>query len=121
MSIPDGLPKLEADPDRLAQAIGNLCSNATKFTPRGGDISISTKVDGNQFWFLFHDSGIGIQKGDLEKIFLPFYRGNQEKRIRQGMGLGLTIVHDIVDAHGGQIQVESELGKGTTFKFWLPL
>lgn len=121
MSIPDGLPKLEADPDRLAQAIGNLCSNAIKFTPKGGDVIITTKVDGNQFWFLFHDSGLGIPDGDLEKIFLPFYRGNQEKRIRQGMGLGLTIVHDIVDAHGGQIQVESELGKGTTFKFWLPL
>lgn len=121
MTIPEVLPELLADPDRLAQAIGNLCSNAVKFTPRGGEVTISTGVDQDRYWIQVSDTGPGISPQDQERIFQPFYRGNPDRRILQGMGLGLTIARDIINAHGGQIQVESELGTGSKFRLWLPM
>jgi two-component system sensor histidine kinase BaeS len=119
--IPDDLPDLLADPDRLAQAIGNLYSNAVKFTPKGGEVIVSAGVEGDQLWIQVSDTGPGIPPQDQERIFQPFYRGNQERRIVQGMGLGLTIARDIVHAHGGQIQVGSEPGSGAKFIIYLPL
>jgi len=121
VQIATELPEVSADPDRLAQAIGNLCSNAVKFTPKGGEVSISTGVERDQLWIQVCDSGPGIPPEDLEKIFQPFYRGKQDRRIVQGMGLGLTIARDIVQAHGGQIQVESKAGSGAKFTIWLLL
>jgi two-component system, OmpR family, sensor histidine kinase BaeS len=121
MNIPKGLPGLYVDDDRVAQAIGNLCSNAVKFTPKGGKVTISAGVEQDHLWIEVSDTGPGISLHDQEMIFQPFYRGNQKRRILQGMGLGLTIARDIINAHGGQIQVESEPGSGAKFKIQLPL
>ena len=121
VNIPQQCPLLLADPDRLAQAIGNLCSNAIKFTPKGGDMSVSAGVELDQLWIQVSDTGPGISPQDQEMIFQPFYRGTQERRIIQGMGLGLTIVKDVILAHGGRIEIVSELGTGSKFTLWLPL
>ena len=105
----------------MAQVLGNLLSNAIKYTPPGGMVKISAGADAKNFWLKVSDSGAGIQAEEHEKIFLPFYRGDSGRRIKQGMGLGLTIAHDLVTAHGGQISVESTRGGGSEFTVTLPL
>ena len=119
--IPADLPTLSVDPTRLAQAVGNLVSNAIKFTPPGGDVEVSAGVEKNQFWVRVRDSGPGIPLEEQEKIFLPFYPKTQGRRIKQGMGLGLSITHDLVTAHGGHIQVQSGTGQGSVFTIWIPV
>lgn len=120
VQIPDDLPNISADPYRLAQAIGNLVSNAIKYTPRGGAISISACFDEKTFDLVVRDTGLGISEADQEKIFSPFYRGAQKRRIKQGMGLGLSIAQDVVLAHGGEIHLESQPGKGSQFTITIP-
>jgi signal transduction histidine kinase len=73
-----------------------------------------------QVWICISDSGPGIPPQEQEMIFLPFFRGSQGRRIKQGMGLGLSIAKDLVTAHGGQISVESKPGAGSRFTIWLP-
>ena len=119
--IPDGLPSISIDTLRMAQVVGNLLSNAIKYTPTGGMLKISAGVDEKNFWIKVNDTGAGVQADEREKIFLPFYRGNSGRRIKQGMGLGLTIAHELVTAHGGQISVESTPGEGSEFTVTLPL
>jgi len=120
LKIPENLPAIYADPDRLAQAVGNLISNAIKFTPGGGSITVSAGVKGQNIWIQIRDTGSGIPPEDMERIFEPFYRGHQAGRIPQGMGLGLGITRELVTAHGGKLQVESKVGEGSEFTIWLP-
>jgi len=117
--LPEDLPEVAADPDRLAQAIGNLCSNAIKFTPAEGLVSVSAGVEAGRVWVRISDTGPGIPTEEQGKVFHPFFRGSQKRRIRQGMGLGLAIAHDIILAHGGEIRLESEEGAGASFTIWL--
>jgi signal transduction histidine kinase len=119
--IPANLPPVEADPLRLAQIIGNLVSNAIKFTPAQGAICISVGIEAEQACFQIKDSGVGIPGEEQSKIFTPFYRGSSSSRFPQGMGLGLRIAQDLVQAHGGRITVESNPGSGSTFAFQIPL
>jgi two-component system sensor histidine kinase ResE len=77
-------------------------------------------VDENFFWLRVSDTGAGVQVDEREKIFQPFYRGDTGRRIKQGMGLGLTIARELTMAHGGQLNVESEFGKGSTFTVTIP-
>jgi len=119
--IPDDLPELEIDPERMAQVIGNLTANAIKYTPRGGLISVSAGSNGVMVWIRVSDSGPGISPDELEKIFEPFYRGTQKQRIKQGMGLGLSIARDLVQAHNGRLEVDSQPGLGSRFTIWLPV
>jgi two-component system sensor histidine kinase BaeS len=121
MDIPKDLPEVKIDPDRIAQVIGNLTSNAIKFTPRGGQISVAAGSNGAMTWIRVSDSGPGISPEEKEKIFEPFYRGEQNRRFKQGMGLGLNIARDLVMAHNGRLEVESQLGSGSQFTVWLPL
>ncbi len=121
LDLSQNMPEIQADPNRLAQAIGNLVSNAIKFTPTNGKIKISTGISGGEVWIQVSDSGPGIPIEELEKIFKPFYRGNQGRRFPQGMGLGLTIAHDLVAAHNGHLEVESTRGLGSKFTIWLPI
>ena len=114
------LPPLYADPVRLVQIIGNLTSNAIKYTPSGGRVTISAGIDEGMHWIKFSDTGPGIPLDEQEKIFTPFFRGSQGRRIKQGMGLGLTIARDLVQAHGGRISLESTPGAGSQFTVWLP-
>ena len=120
VDVPDGLPSVCVDPDRLAQAIGNLVSNAIKYTPRGGLVGISTGAREGEVWVQVCDSGGGIPFEDQEKIFSPFFRGDHGQRFPQGMGLGLSIARDLILAHGGRIEVESAPGLGSKFTIWLP-
>lgn len=120
VEIPDNLPSLQADPDRLSQALGNLVSNALKFTSAGGTVSVRAGQGTGEVWVDVSDTGPGIPTGELEKIFIPFFRGDQGRRIVQGMGLGLTIARDILNAHRGRIEVESTPDKGSRFRMVLP-
>ncbi len=115
------LPTIAIDPDRLAQALGNIVSNAIKYTPQGGSIIISAEVVNNALWLTVQDSGPGIPPEEQQRIFAPFYRGPASQRFPQGMGLGLTIARDLVNAHGGRIELESTTGKGSRFTIILPL
>ena len=121
VQMAEQLPSLQVDPDRLAQAVGNLCSNAVKFTPNGGQVTVLAGSDQDRFWIQVKDNGPGILPQDQGKVFEPFYRGPHDRRIRQGMGLGLTIARDIVHAHQGKIELHSEPGFGSEFTIYLPL
>jgi signal transduction histidine kinase len=119
--IPGDLPVISADPVRLASAVENLVSNAIKYTHSGGMISVRAGVEGAEILIQVKDTGSGVAVDEQEKIFEPFYRGNQGKRFKQGMGLGLSIARDLVVAHGGRINLESEPDKGSLFTIHLPL
>jgi two-component system sensor histidine kinase BaeS len=121
VEIPSDLPTVAADPMRLASVVENLLSNAIKYTHSGGQIGIHAGVDGEEIWISVQDTGSGIPVDEQERVFQPFYRGNQGRRIKQGMGLGLSIARDLVEAHGGWISLESELGEGSRFTVHLPL
>lgn len=121
VDLPKDLPVIYADPLRLAQVIGNLVSNAIKYTPGGGTVAVGAGTEGDMLWVKISDTGVGISPDERERIFVPFYRGDQGRRIKQGMGLGLTIARDLAQAHGGRISLESTPGKGSRFTLWLPL
>ncbi|MDM7325190.1 MAG: ATP-binding protein, partial [Thermus sp.] len=116
------LPLLEADPDRMVQVVGNLLSNAFKFTPPGGRVRLAAREEGRSVVVEVEDTGPGIPKGELPKLFQRYARAkNAQTRGVAGTGLGLFISKHIVEAHGGRIEVESEEGKGSLFRVILPL
>jgi signal transduction histidine kinase len=119
--IPAVLPSIFIDSQRMAQVVGNLLSNAIKYTPSGGMVKVAAGVNGENFWLKVSDTGAGVHADERDRIFQPFYRGDTGRRIKQGMGLGLTIAHELVMAHGGQISVESAPGEGSEFTVTLPL
>jgi signal transduction histidine kinase len=110
--------RVHCDRGRVLQILSNLVSNALKFTPKGGSIFIEGQNAGNEARFYVRDSGQGISAHDLSQIFDRFWRVRENNR--DGIGLGLSIVKGLVEAHGGRVWVESELGAGTTFFFTLP-
>jgi GAF domain-containing protein len=114
-------PVLFVDRDRINQVFDNLLGNAIKFSPRGGTISISVEDLGDMLRLAVTDTGVGIPADKLERVFDRFYQvdGSATRRFG-GAGLGLAITRRIVEAHGGQIWVESEIGKGSSFIFTLP-
>ncbi|HUV88526.1 MAG TPA: HAMP domain-containing sensor histidine kinase [Anaerolineae bacterium] len=120
VDLPADLPVLEIDPDRLAQALGNVVSNAIKYTPAGGQVSVSAGTEAEQACIRVDDSGPGIAPEEMERIFTPLYRGAAGRRFPSGMGLGLSIARDLVAAHGGRIDLHSTPGAGSTFTLWLP-
>jgi two-component system phosphate regulon sensor histidine kinase PhoR len=115
-----GLPTAQADRERIQQVIGNILHNAIKFTPEKGQITISTAVDGNSVVTRIKDTGIGISRDDLVHIFERFFKADKS-RTHEGSGLGLAIAKHIIQAHNGQIWVESQEGRGSTFGFSLPI
>lgn len=111
---------IEADPIRLSQVLTNLLTNASKFTPEKGSIKITVKEDTDTVKIIVSDTGIGIRKEDLERVFEPFATIEKPTQI-EGAGLGLSVAKGLVEAHGGKILAESEgLGKGAAFIFTLP-
>lgn len=116
-----GLPVIKADPVRLEQIVGNLIDNAIKYTPPGGRITIDANKTNAELFIRISDTGVGIPSEEQEKIFNPFFRGDQGKRIKQGMGLGLSIANDLAIAHNGRIEVTSVLHQGSNFTLWLPV
>src|SRR5690606_11490167 len=111
------LPEVHVDAQRLKQIFNNLISNALKFTPEGGTVTLSAYPQGEQVAFRVSDTGIGIPRESLSRLFAGF---DQVRQNHGGTGLGLMISKHLVEAHGGSIQVSSELGKGTAFTFTLP-
>jgi two-component system phosphate regulon sensor histidine kinase PhoR len=114
------LSSVPADKDRVRQVIANLVHNAIKFTRPGGRIMITTRTLEGSVVVDIADTGIGIPKEDLARVFERFYKGDKA-RAGEGTGMGLAIAKHVVEAHGGSIWVESEEGKGSTFSFSMPL
>lgn len=117
----EDVAQVAGDPDRLKQLLLNLVSNAIKYTPEGGTVTLSLHCHPNWVQITVADTGIGIAQEDLPHIFDRFWRVDRARnRSAGGSGLGLSIAKWIAEAHGGCIEVESELGKGTTFEVYLP-
>lgn len=115
-------PRLTVDSGRIAQLLSNLISNALKFTADGGQVGVSLGVEGDQAVLTVTDTGMGIPAADLDLIFDRFYRTAQAtQQAIPGSGLGLTITRAIAESHGGTITVDSEEGRGSTFKVSIPL
>ena len=113
---------MEVDPERVIQIIRNLTQNAIKFSPENSTIKISASVVNKMLQISVADQGIGIKKEDQEKLFEPFFQAEQTIYKRKaGTGLGLAISKGIVEAQEGKIWLESQVEKGTTFFFTIPL
>lgn len=121
-SLLDDVPPVMANRDQVEQVLVNIVSNAIKYTPAGGDVTVSIKLEAAEVEVQVRDTGMGIPKEDLPRIFERFYRVDKA-RSRQlgGTGLGLSIAQQIIDAHDGHIRIESEVGKGTLVAFALPV
>jgi PAS domain S-box-containing protein len=115
----DALPDVHADADRISQVFANLTGNAVKFTPQGGTITLSARAADDVVTFSVADTGRGIAKEEQARLFDSYWQARRTAT-RRGTGLGLTIAQGIIEAHGGRIWVESELGKGAKFSFSLP-
>jgi len=116
-----GTANIRADRTRIAQVIRNLLSNASKYSPSGSRVDIRASAHENVLAVTVRDHGVGISKEDLKRLFTPFFRAdNEATRSVPGTGLGLAIVKAIVEAHGGAISIESELGHGTEVTFRIP-
>jgi signal transduction histidine kinase len=115
-SIPDGLPRLAIDREALARAVGNLVENAIKYSPGSRTAWVEADAAGGGVVIRVRDEGIGIDDADRPRLFERFYRGHGEHvQAVAGSGLGLSLVKEVVTAHGGHVAMESEPGKGTTF------
>ena len=121
IELEPNLPAVVYDGDRIMQVLTNLISNAIKFTPEGGRVLVSVHRREEHLVIKVSDTGYGIPKEDLPKLFNQFFRVHRPGKEIKGTGLGLAIVSKIVAGHGGRIEVESELDKGTTFTVLLPL
>jgi len=118
LSIPEDIPSIWADEGKLHLILSNLLSNAIKFTPRGGSIEIGATVTEDQLGMSVKDTGVGIATEEFRRLFDRFYQvGDSLRREHPGVGLGLSIVKELVELHEGQVWVESEVGKGSTFSF----
>ncbi|MEH2353855.1 sensor histidine kinase [Nostoc sp.] len=121
LQCPSVLPPVLADIDRTEQVLVNLLGNAVRYTNEGS-ITIAVGTEASQLWIAVSDTGIGIAPENLPHVFERFWRADQSRdRHSGGTGIGLTISRRLIELQGGQIQVESELGVGSTFRFFLPL
>ncbi|MBU2431582.1 MAG: GAF domain-containing protein [Proteobacteria bacterium] len=122
MDFQEGLPLIEADEGKIREVLVNLISNSIKFSPMGGTISITLEQQENFLSCEVSDTGIGIPKNKIHRIFDKFFRvDSSDTHEIEGTGLGLSIVKHIIDSHNGKITVDSILGKGTVVTFYLPL
>jgi len=121
VDCPPGLPCVMGDTRRLQEVLQNLLDNAVQYTPPGGRITVQATAGDRQIAITVADTGIGIPKAEQERIFERFYRVDAARsREAGGTGLGLSIARHLVEAHGGRIEIESDVGRGSTFKVVLP-
>jgi signal transduction histidine kinase len=122
LTIPENLPDIVFDREAIEQVIYNLIDNACKYSHESKTIDVQLFLAGNNIIISVRDYGVGIRKEDQEKIFSRFYRAGEElTQSVKGSGIGLAIVKQIVEAHHGEIDVESEFGKGSRFTVSIPL
>ncbi len=121
VTLPEEPVELLADIEKLGQVLKNLISNAVNYSPAGGLILVAGEVSGDQFQVSVEDQGLGMTPAVQKNIFNRFYRGDASDTAIHGLGLGLTIVKYIVEAHGGKIWIESEYGLGTIVRFNIPI
>lgn len=121
LSFPKDFPVAQGDEARLRQVLDNLISNAIKYSPEGGTITVGGEMDNQYVTVFVRDQGIGIPEDEQEHVFDRFYRADSSLRNKtQGTGLGLYLAKAVVEAHGGTIQVKSKPGSGSTFYFTIP-
>jgi len=119
--VAQGLPDLEVDGVLLRRAVGNLLSNAHKYSDAGKPIRVSARAEGGEVALSVEDEGIGLSAEDQAKLFTPFFRSDRSRnRGTGGVGLGLVLTKRIVEAHGGRVEVSSQAGHGSTFTVRLP-
>jgi signal transduction histidine kinase len=120
--VPEDLPPLRADRAKLRRILVNLVSNALKFTPKGGRVRLGASREGSFVRVSVTDTGVGIPREDLHDIFDKYAQArSRATRSEKGTGLGLYITRQLVELHGGKISVQSEVGKGSTFSFTIPI
>ncbi len=121
-NLPPKMPVIHADRDKLTLAMHNLVGNALKYTPSGGRVAVNVDMTDGRLVFEVRDTGIGIAKDEQQKVFEKFYRAN-DRRVGEivGTGLGLAIARDVVRLHGGDITLDSDLDKGSTFTLTIPV
>ncbi len=117
--LPSEPVELDIDEGKVLQVLDNVLSNAAKFSPDGGRISVKCRKLGPEFRVSIEDQGIGMSPEQLERVFDKFFRVDASNSAAGGLGLGMTIAKTIVEAHGGQMMVESCLGQGTNVTFTL--
>jgi len=121
LKLPAYLPNIYADPDRFKQVLINLVSNAITYS-QNGNVTIRARSDVDYLWIDVTDTGIGIAPDDVPRVFDRFWRADRSRNLKTGgSGIGLAIVKRLVELQGGNIEVESELNKGSTFRFSIPL
>jgi signal transduction histidine kinase len=118
--MPASLPLIHGDGPRLEQVLLNLMTNAVKFTPQGGSISIKVREQDSGVTVAVKDNGIGIAREEQSRLFKPYSRVSSDRQTQPGLGLGLALAKQVVELHGGKIWVDSESGSGSTFSFYLP-
>jgi signal transduction histidine kinase len=122
IEVPPDLPPVWGDAVRLRQILYNLLSNGIKFTPQGGRVQLTAAVDTSWVCLSVRDSGIGIRRDDFGRLFRDFERlEDGQSQQAEGTGLGLALTKHLVSLHGGRIEVESEVGRGSCFRVWLPI
>jgi signal transduction histidine kinase len=119
VEVPEPI-SITADPVRLRQVVANLVDNGIKYTPPGGSVSLAARNREGGVEITVRDTGVGIEEGDRERVWDRLYRGSPGRGNR-GMGLGLSLVKAVVEAHKGRVTLESEPGKGSTFSIFLPV
>ncbi len=119
--LPASIPEVLVDSSRLRQVMLNLLNNAFKFTPTGGNVTLSVKEEGSNLVVEVQDTGPGISKEDQERLFDPYFRRPGDRERLSGLGLGLALAKRLVELHGGEMWVRSRRGKGSTFSFTLPI
>jgi PAS domain S-box-containing protein len=122
VAFPEKMPEPELDKDKIAAVLVNLLGNAVKYTPEQGSVIFRVNITDKQIELSIQDTGVGIAPDELPKVFEKFFR-SQDPRVQEqtGTGLGLALAHEVVRLHGGKIEIESEINKGSTFTVLLPL
>jgi len=119
--IAESLPTAYIDASRIEQVVINLLSNAVKFSPGGGVVTFKVETRDGKLSVEVKDQGIGISVEAQKRLFQPYYRVEQDQNQFQGLGLGLAVSKQIVEAHKGKISVTSQIGQGSIFSFQIPL
>jgi two-component system phosphate regulon sensor histidine kinase PhoR len=122
VAFPEKMPEPELDKDKISAVLVNLLGNAVKYTPEQGTVIFRVNITDKQIELSIEDTGVGIAADELPKVFEKFFR-SQDPRVQEqtGTGLGLALAHEVVRLHGGNIEIESEINKGSTFTVLLPL